>query len=202
MPAAGRVEVETHPEPANETALVRGAVGDDRSWARRRPGWPTGPARTEGRWGTPGSTTRLLEWPSSGVDGPSRRAARHATRRRKVAQPRFWRAGPSGAEALGRPARSAVVERADQREVEPVRRSRPARRAARPPRHGVEPVEHLLRLGRAALEHLAAEPEHDQPVRALGLEHEPALRDVPRLLELVRGHRLVGDLASARRRSS
>ena len=56
------------------------------------------------------------------------------------------------------------------------------------------PASDLLRLGCLALEHLAAQPEHDQPVRALGLEHEPALGDVPRLLELLARDGLVGDL--------
>ena len=55
--------------------------------------------------------------------------------------------------------------------------------------------EHLVGLGRAPLEHLAAQAEQDQPLRALELEHEPALREVLRLLELVRRHRLGRDLA-------
>ena len=40
------------------------------------------------------------------------------------------------------------------------------------------------------LEHLAPQAEHDRPLRALELEHEPALGEVARLLELVGGHRL------------
>ena len=64
------------------------------------------------------------------------------------------------------------------------------------------PGEHFLGVDGAALEHLAAQPEHDRSLRALELEHEAALGEVARLLELVRRHRLVGDASSARRRSS
>ena len=53
-----------------------------------------------------------------------------------------------------------------------------------------------------ALEHLAAKPEHDRPVRALELEDEAPLREVARLLQLVGGHRLVRDPPELGRRSS
>ena len=58
-------------------------------------------------------------------------------------------------------------------------------------RHRIEAREHLRRLGRAPLEHLAAKSEHDQAVRALGLQDEPPLRERARLLELLGGHRLL-----------
>src|SRR3954468_4056217 len=61
-------------------------------------------------------------------------------------------------------------------------------------RHGVEPGEQLLRLDRRALQDLAAQPEEDQPVRALRLQDEAALGERPRLLELLRGHDLVSEL--------
>ena len=51
----------------------------------------------------------------------------------------------------------------------------------------------LFRLDGAALEHLAAQPEEDQPLRVFELEDEAALREVLRLVELVRRHRLVDD---------
>ena len=60
-------------------------------------------------------------------------------------------------------------------------------------RDRVERVEHRLRLLGPALEHLAPQAEHDRPVRALELEHEPALGEVARLLELVGRHRLRGE---------
>ena len=59
--------------------------------------------------------------------------------------------------------------------------------------HGVEGGEHLLRLGRPALERLAPESVHDQALRALELEHEATLRKAAGLLELLLGDRLLGD---------
>src|SRR5207244_3116127 len=56
-------------------------------------------------------------------------------------------------------------------------------------------VEDLLRLDRVPFEHLAAQAEHDQPLRALELEDEAALCEAPRLLELVGRDRLLGDAA-------
>jgi predicted Zn-dependent peptidase len=47
---------------------------------------------------------------------------------------------------------------------------------------GVEAGEHLLRLGRPALEHLAPQAVHDHALRALDLEHEPALGEAAGLL--------------------
>src|SRR5437762_618640 len=44
-------------------------------------------------------------------------------------------------------------------------------------------------------QHLAPQAEQDQPVRAFRLQYETALREVPRLLELVRRHGLVGERA-------
>ena len=104
--------------------------------------------------------------------------------------------GRIGASPRGLPERRLVVERADHGGAHAVRPDHVLRDAL----HvlggdRVEPGEQLLRLGRLALEHLAAQPEEDQPVRALGLQHEPALRERAGLLELVRGHRLVGQLA-------
>src|SRR6478609_4073387 len=45
--------------------------------------------------------------------------------------------------------------------------------------------EHFLRLRCRPLEDLAPEAEHDQPVGALDLEDEPALRKILRLAQLV-----------------
>ena len=60
-------------------------------------------------------------------------------------------------------------------------------------RDGIQPREHRLGLLRLAQQHLAAQPVHDRPVRALDAEHEAALRERAGLLELIGGHRLLGD---------
>src|SRR5947209_6155805 len=87
-----------------------------------------------------------------------------------------------------------VVERADQRQVQ---------RTAADHVPGdpldvlggdrVERRDHLVRLGRFAFEHLATQPEEDQPLRVLELEDEASLREVARLLKLLRRHGLVDD---------
>ena len=46
-----------------------------------------------------------------------------------------------------------------------------------------------------SFENVLPEPEHDQPLWILELEDEAALREVARLLELVRRERLGGDVA-------
>ena len=82
----------------------------------------------------------------------------------------------------------AVVERPDQREAQPAlpitscatRCTSSAVTASRPASSSSGSIAR-------ALEHLAAQAEQDQPVRALGLQHEPALRERARLLELVAG---------------
>ena len=61
----------------------------------------------------------------------------------------------------------------------------------------VEALEHCLGLLGLAEQHLAPEPVHDRAVGALDPEHEPALRERARLLELA-----VGTGSSAIRRSS
>src|SRR3954462_9335007 len=84
-----------------------------------------------------------------------------------------------------------VLERADQREPQRVRPDdllRDALHVGGGDR--VDRSKHLVRLDRGALEHLAPETEKDQSLRILELEHEPSLREVLRLLELVRGHLL------------
>ena len=83
-----------------------------------------------------------------------------------------------------------VVERADHGEVRPVVDDVLRDALDVLGRDRVERVEHRLRLLRPVLEHLAPQPEHDRPVRALELEHEAALGEVARLLELVGRHRL------------
>src|SRR5256885_9248181 len=98
--------------------------------------------------------------------------------------------GEQRLEALG------LVEGADQRQAE-------SRAADHVPRdaldvlggHRVEAREQLLGLDRRALEHLPAQAEQDQPVRALGLQDEAALRERPRLLELLLADQLVRELA-------
>ena len=99
--------------------------------------------------------------------------------------------------------RSASSNGPDQREPQPLVRDQVLRDALHVlGRDRVEPVEHLVGIGRVPLEHLAAQAEEDQPLRALELEDEAALGEVARLLELVRPDRLGGDRAQLAERSS
>ena len=116
-------------------------------------------------------------------------AIEHA--REAVAEARSAR--PGLAEALLEPL--GVVERPDHGEVRPVVDDLLRDALDVLGGHGVERVEHGLRFLGAALEHLPAKAEHDRPVRALELEHEAALGEVARLLELVRS---TGSEASSR----
>src|SRR4051794_3588687 len=84
-----------------------------------------------------------------------------------------------------------ILERPDQREVQPAPED-----VLGDARHvldgdGVERGEDLLLLDDLLLEHLAAQAEERQPVRALELEDEAALRVGARLLQLLARHRLV-----------
>src|SRR5439155_18341460 len=77
-----------------------------------------------------------------------------------------------------------VVERPDQRESELLVLDQLLRDALHVlARHGVQPLEHLVEVRRALLEHLAPQAEQDQPLRALELEDEAPLREVASLLE-------------------
>ena len=96
-----------------------------------------------------------------------------------------------------------LLERADQREVQPVLADHVLRDSLHVlGRHGVESREHLVRLGAPPSSTSRRSPNMISPCGLSSLEHEAALRDVPRLLELVGRHGLVGDLAQLARRSS
>src|SRR5262249_5296828 len=100
---------------------------------------------------------------------------------------------PASREQFLEPGR--IVERADHREVEAVALDQ----VTRDPldvlrRHLVDLGEDVLRVGCAALEHLAAEPEHDQALRRLELKDESSLREALRLGQLVVGYSLLRDL--------
>ena len=59
----------------------------------------------------------------------------------------------------------------------------------------IQPGEDVLRLQDGVAEHLPPEPVDDHPLRALEPEHEPALGERARLLELFVGDALLRDLA-------
>ena len=88
-----------------------------------------------------------------------------------------------------------IVERADEREVEPLVLEEVARDALDVlGGHLVEPAEELVGILDLTLEHLAAQAVLDRSLRALEPQHEAALRVAPRLLELLGGNRLGRDL--------
>src|SRR5213593_1594323 len=88
----------------------------------------------------------------------------------------------------------SVVERADQCQVEPVTADHGLSDALDVLRgDGVEPFLNRLWIDSLAFEHLAAEAEHDHPLRVLELKQEPSLGKVARLLELGGLDRLVDD---------
>ena len=61
-------------------------------------------------------------------------------------------------------------------------------------RHGLDSLEHLLGLGQAVLEHLAAQAEGEQAARVLELEHHAPLEVVLRPPQLDLVHRLAHEL--------
>src|SRR5437764_773082 len=86
-----------------------------------------------------------------------------------------------------------LVEGADQGEIEALAPDHILRDALDLLRgDGVQSLEELLRVDSLTLEHLAAQAEHDHPLRILELEQEPALGEVARLLELRGLDRLLG----------
>ena len=88
-----------------------------------------------------------------------------------------------------------IVERADEREVEPLVLEEVFRNALHVlDRHEVELAEELVRLLDLAFEHLAPQPVLDRPLRALEAEHEASLRVAARLLELLGRNGLGCDL--------
>src|SRR5262249_42588622 len=90
---------------------------------------------------------------------------------------------------------SRVVERADEREVEPLVLEEVLRDALDVLDGDlVEPREQLVGILDLAFEHLAPEAVLDRPLRALESEDEPALRVAACLLELVGWDRLGCDL--------
>ena len=144
-------------------------------WAGRRPGG-----------GSPPRGARPASWPSGSRARRTAACSRPTWRRSEVEAS----SSSNGAASSNGPIRArlspaeAITSCATRCTSSAVTASRPA--------------SDLLGLDRLALEHLAAEPEHRHPLRVLEPEHEASLGERSRLLELVRGHGLVGDRAGTR----